>query len=40
LLSAGRIVDLSYRAASPAVTAHLTYAGFNTTLAVVAPAGL
>jgi hypothetical protein len=37
LLSAGRIVDLSYKAASPAVTAHLTYAGFNTTPAVVAP---
>jgi hypothetical protein len=39
-LDGGRITDLSYQAASPAVSVHLTYAGFNATPAVTAPPGL
>lgn len=40
LLDGGRITDLSYQAASPAVSVHLVYAGFNATPAVTAPPGL
>jgi hypothetical protein len=40
LLDAGRITDLTYQAASPAVSVHLTYAGFNATPPVTPPPGL
>ena len=40
LIDSGRITDLTYQAASPAVAVHLTYAGFNTTPPVTAPPGL
>jgi hypothetical protein len=39
-LSAGKIVDLTYQAATPAVSVHLTYAGFNATPPVTPPPGL
>jgi hypothetical protein len=39
-LSGGRITDLTYQAASPAVSVHLTYAGFNATPPVTPPPGL
>jgi len=40
LLSSGRITDLTYQAASPPVSVHLTYAGFNATPPVTPPPGL
>ena len=40
LLNGGRITDLTYQAASPAVSVHLTYAGFNATPPVTPPPGL
>jgi hypothetical protein len=40
LLDGGRITDLTYQAATPTVSVHLTYAGFNATPPVTAPPGL
>jgi hypothetical protein len=40
VLDGGRITDLSYRAAKPVVSVHLTYAEFNATPRVTAPPGL
>jgi hypothetical protein len=40
VLGGGRITDLTYKAAKPAVSVHLTYAGFNATPRVTAPPGM
>jgi hypothetical protein len=40
LIVGGRITDLTYQAASPAVAVHLTYTGFNATPPVTPPPGL
>jgi hypothetical protein len=39
-LTSGRITDLTYQAASPPVSVHLTYDGFNATPPVTPPPGL
>jgi hypothetical protein len=40
VLAGGRITDLTYKAAKPVVSVHLTYAGFNATPRVAAPPGM
>ena len=40
VITGGRITDLAYKAATPVVSVHLTYAGFNATPRVTAPPGM
>ena len=40
VITGGRITDLAYKAATPVVSVHLIYAGFNATPRVTAPPGM